>query len=237
MLKGIQKLTLIDYPDKIACTLFLFGCNFRCGFCHNPELVTESENNINTYSEEEALDFLEKRKNKLEGVCFTGGEPLLTINSSFLKKIKSLGYSIKIDTNGSMPERLKELINEKLVDYIAMDIKSSPEKYPLVTNIKFPIEKIEESIKIIIESGLEYEFRTTILKRFHDKEDIKKIGEWLIGLLDKKKPAKYFLQGFANKGKLIDKASFMNEPNTDEKYLNELKNVAKDYFIEVGVRV
>lgn len=237
MLKGIQKLTLIDYPGKLACTLFLFGCNFRCGFCHNPELVLESKSNTENYSEEDMLDFLEKRKDKLEGVCFTGGEPLITIDDSFLRKIKSLGYAIKIDTNGSLPGRLKELIKEGLVDYIAIDIKSSPEKYPLIINVEFPIEKIEESIKIIIESGLDYEFRTTILKRFHDKEEIKKIGEWINRLSKGKKPRKYFLQGFANKGKLLDEKNFMNEPDTDEKYLNELKNVAENYFEEVSIRV
>ncbi|RKX59006.1 MAG: anaerobic ribonucleoside-triphosphate reductase activating protein, partial [Thermodesulfobacteriota bacterium] len=126
-IKGIQELTLIDYPGKLACTLFLYGCNFRCGFCHNPELVLAPLGN--DYTQEEILKFLEKRKGQLEGVCITGGEPLMTIDIEFLNKIKDLGYSIKLDTNGSFPELLEELIKDKLIDYIAMDVKIGKDKY------------------------------------------------------------------------------------------------------------
>ena len=142
-IKGMQELTLVDYPGKIACTLFLHGCNFRCGFCHNPELVLAPMGE--EHSEAEILKFLEKRKGQLEGVCITGGEPLMTIDVGFLKKIKDLGYSIKMDTNGSFPELLEELIKDKLIDYVAMDIKTVKEKYNEITGCDIDIKKIEKT--------------------------------------------------------------------------------------------
>ena len=231
-IKEIQKLTLIDYPGRLACVLFLSGCNFRCGFCHNPELVLqEFGENI---SEEEALRFLEKRKMQLDGVCITGGEPLLSLDKYFLKQIKNLGYFIKIDTNGSFPDKLKELVDEGLVDYVAMDIKASREKYKEVVNAEVDLEKIERSIKII--SGLSnYEFRTTIVEGVHDVEEVKRIGEWLNRVVERK-PRKFFLQGFRNKGKFIDE-SFNEKKDTTEEILDEMKENAEDYFEEVGVRV
>ena len=231
-IKEIQKLTLIDYPGRLACILFLSGCNFRCGFCHNPELVLqEFWENI---SEEEALRFLEKRQAQLDGVCITGGEPLLSLDKYFLKQIKNLGYFIKIDTNGSFPDKLKELVDEGLVDYVAMDIKASREKYKEVVNAEVDLEKIERSIKII--SGLSnYEFRTTIVEGVHDVEGVKRIGEWLNRVVGEK-PRKYFLQGFRNKGKFIDE-SFNEKKDTTEEMLDEIKENVKDYFEEVGVRV
>ena len=230
-IKEIQKLTLIDYPGRLACVLFLSGCNFRCGFCHNPELVLqEFGENI---SEEEALRFLEKRKMQLDGVCITGGEPLLSLDKYFLKQIKNLGYFIKIDTNGSFPDKLKELVDEGLVDYVAMDIKASREKYKEVVNAEVDLEKIERSIKII--SGLSnYEFRTTIVEGVHDVEEVKRIGEWLNRVVERK-PRKFFLQGFRNKGKFIDE-SFNEKKDTTEEILDEMKENAEDYFEEVGVR-
>ena len=231
-IEGIQKLTLIDYPGNLACTLFIHGCNFKCGFCHNPELVVKpAEKN---YSEEEILDFLRKRKKYLEGVCITGGEPLINLDKNVLRKIRELGYLIKIDTNGSFPEKLKELIDEKLVDYIAMDIKSGKEKYNEVVGVNVDLNKIEESIRMICGFG-EYEFRTTVLREFHDKEEMKKIGEWLNEIC-KKKPKKYFLQGFKNKGKFVD-SSYKVKKDLEKEYLNKLKGIAEDYFEIVEVRV
>ncbi len=231
-ISGLQKTTLIDYPKKIACIIFLYGCNFRCGFCHNPELVLhkpEAE-----YSEKEILEFLKKRKGQLEGVCITGGEPLLDLDLDFLKKIKELGYLIKIDTNGSFPEKLKEIINNKLVDYIAMDIKSSKEKYEKIVNAKIDLNKIEESIKII--SLLEdYEFRTTIIEGIHNLEEIKKIAIWL-NEVTKKKPKKFCLQGFKNQGKFISE-DFKNKKDTSKEFLEELKKEIENYFEEVEVRI
>lgn len=232
MISGLQKLSLIDYPGKIACTLFLFGCNFRCGFCHNPELVLAPPNE--KYSEEEFLDFLEKRKGQLDGVCITGGEPLLSLEKEFLRKIKALGYSIKIDTNGTNPEKLKEFIGEGLVDYVAMDLKAPPEDYNLVANTNVQINQLEETIKLIVNSDIDYEFRTTIVRRFHNEDKMKKMYEWILKLVGKK-PKRYFLQGFVNHGKFIDD-SFNKEPNVFKNYLDKFKPIAEKYFEKVGIR-
>ncbi|MDO8516600.1 MAG: anaerobic ribonucleoside-triphosphate reductase activating protein [Nanoarchaeota archaeon] len=145
-IKGFQKLTLIDYPGKLASSIFLFGCNFKCGFCHNPELVLKPS--LESYSEEDILNFLEKRKKYLDGVCFTGGEPLMTLDINFVEKIKALGYFIKIDTNGSFPEKLLELINENLIDYVAMDIKSSKEKYSEITNVDVNFLDVQNVVQV-----------------------------------------------------------------------------------------
>ena len=228
---GIQKLTLIDYPDKMACTLFLHGCNFQCGFCHNPELVLESPSEVLT--EISVLNFLERRKKYLDGVCITGGEPLMTLDREFLKKIKELGYTIKIDTNGSFPDRLKEVLD--LIDYVAMDIKSSGEKYGWVTNSGIGMETIEESIKLIVESGLDYEFRTTVVEGIHNSDEIRKIGEWLNGLVGKN-PRRYVLQGFKNFGKFIDN-KYKEQLSMRGDFVEKLKEVAKEFFEEVEVRV
>lgn len=231
IIAGLQKLTLIDYPDKIACSIFLHGCDFRCGFCHNPGLVIQPASK--TYSEQEILDFLEKRRRYLDGVCITGGEPLLSVDEAFLKKIKDLGYFIKLDTNGSLPLRLKELIDSQLVDYVAMDIKASKESYDKVAGIKVDLKKIEESIGII-STMPDYEFRTTFVKRYHDEKEIRKIAEWLNQVAGKK-PRKYCLQGFRNSGGFIDE-SFKAEPDADKGLLLSVKENIKDQFEEVCVR-
>ncbi|MCF7910620.1 anaerobic ribonucleoside-triphosphate reductase activating protein [Candidatus Pacearchaeota archaeon] len=235
-IKNLQKVTLIDYPDKVACTIFLFGCNFRCGFCHNPELVVKEE--ARTYSEKEILDYLEKRKKYLDGICITGGEPLLTLNKEFLKFIKELGYKIKIDTNGSFPEKLKEFISEGLVDFVAMDIKASREKYSEIVNSKSDIKKIEESIKLISSSLLgNYEFRTTIIEGVHTKEEILEIAKWLNKFASSgKKIRKFVLQGFQNQGKFIDE-KYQSKKNTSEKYISELKKEIDNFFEKVEIRV
>lgn len=231
-IKGFEKFTLIDYPNKIACTLFLFGCNLRCGFCHNPELVLEETSN--DISEKSILKFLEKRKGQLEGVCICGGEPLLTLDENFLEEIKKIGYSIKIDTNGCFPEKLKKLVDKNLVDFIAVDIKASEEKYDKIAGAKVDFEKIKESVKIVDELE-EYELRTTVIEGIHDIEEIKKIGKMLNKILGKK-PKKFVLQGFNNHGKFVDN-SYKNKKNTSEEFLNELKEVAEDYFEKVSIRI
>lgn len=229
---GFQKLTLIDYPNRVACTLFLQGCNFKCGFCYNPELVLEDNGEI--YSPEKILEFLKKRQIYLDGICITGGEPLLTLEINFLKQIKELGYDIKIDTNGSFPEKLKEIIESGLVDYVAMDVKGSKEDYEKITNSEVDISKIEESIKLISEMK-DYEFRTTVIEKYHGAEEVEKIGKWLNTVCGKK-PKKYCIQGFKNKGKFVD-ASFEKEQDVEEDYLIALKKVAEPYFEEVDIRV
>ena len=230
---GLQKLTLIDYPGKAACTIFLFGCNFRCGFCHNPELVLDS-NGLENYPEEFVFDFLKDRKKYLDGVCITGGEPLMVLEKDFLKRIKALGYGIKIDTNGSFPERLKEFIDEGLVDFVAMDIKASKDSYKKVVDTDVDLEKIEESIKLIA-GLLNYEFRTTVVKRFHDVHEMKELVLWVGGLIGGK-IKRFALQGFKKNGKLVDE-SFSEEENVDEEYLEEMKRAVEDGCGEVVVRV
>jgi len=221
---GLQKLTLIDYPGKLAATIFTLGCNFRCPYCHNPELVLpaliEKQPKI---SEEEVLNFLKERKGLLEGLCLTGGEPLLYPElKDFIKKVKALGYFIKLDTNGSFPEYLKDLIKEKLIDYAAMDIKAPKEKYHLFTLNKVPLEKINRTIEIIKEGKIDYEFRTTLTPELLTEEDILKIGEWL-------KPAKkYFLQQF-KAIKTLDKDFLKKKPWPEDKVL-ALKEKLKPYF-------
>jgi pyruvate formate lyase activating enzyme len=230
-IKHIEKATFIDYPGKIACTIFIYGCPFRCGFCYNPSLVIKE--GAKDLQEEEILDFLKSRKGILEAVCFTGGEPLMSIDINFLAKIKSLGLKIKIDTNGSYSEKLQELIDKKLVDYVAMDIKSSKELYEKTIGINFPIEKIEESIKIVSRLP-EYEFRTTILKNIHTKENFKEMMDWIKSITQKEIP-NFSLQGFKNHGDFVDN-KYKQEPNTTEEYLKELKEIANNYCKQVNVK-
>ena len=231
-IKGLQKLTLIDYPNKFAATIFLFGCNFRCGFCHNPELVLKDDEEF--FSKREVLDFLKKRIGMLDGVCITGGEPLLTLEEDFLREIKSLGFLIKIDTNGSFPEKLQNLINKKLVDFIAMDLKTSREKYNEVANSQVDLEKIEQSLRMIINSDLNYEFRTTIVENIHSKEDLVLMGKWVNEIVGRK-PKILVLQKFKNSGKFIDE-KFLKINDTSENFIQELKFAVREFFDEVRIR-
>ncbi|MBR5473449.1 MAG: anaerobic ribonucleoside-triphosphate reductase activating protein [Clostridia bacterium] len=195
---GFQKLTLLDYPEKTACTLFTAGCNFRCPFCHNAALVTHIDN-TNYFSEEYVLDYLKKRAGILDGVCITGGEPLMHQGLfDFIKKVKELGYSVKLDTNGSYPEKLSALIDSGLVDYVAMDIKNSPEKYLLTADCSEEyFEKVKQSVNILKQGKIDFEFRTTVVREYHEIEDIKKIAEWIAPV------NKYFLQNFIDSGDII----------------------------------
>ena len=229
---GLQRTSLIDYPGKIACIIFTYGCNFRCGFCHNPEIVIEPLRE--EISQKEILDFLELRKGKIDGVCITGGEPLIDLDKEFIKKIRRMGYSIKLDTNGSFPEKLREFIQEDLVDFVAMDIKSDRERYDKATNVKIDMKKIEDSIQLVA-SAPDYEFRTTVVGGIHSVENMKDMALWLNSLLGHK-PKKFALQGFKNKGKLID-AQFKMKKDVSEEFLKEIKEAVKDYFEEVEIRV
>lgn len=195
-ISGLQKLTLLDFPGKMACTVFTYGCNFRCPFCHNAMLVTEE--NSDSISEEEFFTFLKKRQGILDGVCISGGEPTLQKDlAEFIKKIKDMGYAVKLDTNGSNPDILINLISENLIDYVAMDIKNSPEKYSITCGCDVNVDKIKESVSIIIESGINHEFRTTTVREYHSAEDFVAIAQWLKG------DSKYFLQHFEDSGNLI----------------------------------
>lgn len=199
---GLQKTSLIDYPDKISAIVFTVGCNFRCGYCHNPELVSPPFPIFNM-TEEELFKFLQKRKKLLDGVTVTGGEPTLHEDlPEFLGKIKKLNFLIKLDTNGTNPEMLKKVIKEKLVDYLAMDIKAPIDNYKDVVFAKVDFKKIKESIKIIMESGLDYEFRSTILPDLHTFEDLLNMAKLVKGAKN------YYLQRFESKGKLLDNEYF-----------------------------
>lgn len=230
-IKHVEKATFVDYPGKIACTIFFYGCPFRCGFCYNPSLVLREESS--DLSQEEILDFLKSRIGLIEGVCFTGGEPLMNLDEELLEKVKALGYYIKIDTNGSFPEKLKKLIEKKLVDYIAMDIKSDKESYQEVIGTIIPMIRIEESIKTIA-NFQNYDFRTTIIEKIHTKERVENMLKW-ITFLTGGKIKTFSLQGFKNHGNFVDN-KYKEERNTTEEYLKELKIIAEKYADKVNIR-
>lgn len=198
-INGIQKLTLLDYPGHCACTVFLAGCNLRCPFCHNSSLVLEAPKTVMT--EEKFFSFLSTRKGLLDGVCVTGGEPLLRGDiMPFLSKIKEAGFKVKLDTNGFFPAKLKEILAHGLADYVAMDIKNSLPLYSLTCGVKADTEKVRESIEILCASGIDHEFRTTCVKGYHTEESIKELAFLIKG------EEKYFLQHFVDSGALIDPA-------------------------------
>lgn len=215
---GLQKLTLLDFPGKVACTLFTKGCNFRCPFCHNASLVVRTEEQ-RMYDNAEILAFLKKRVGILDGVAITGGEPTLMSGLyDFIKSVKEMGYAVKLDTNGTRPEVLKKLVLDGLVDYVAMDIKNSPEKYAHTCGLpsNYDLSKIEESIRFLMDGHVDFEFRTTVAKPFHTEEDFVKIGEWIKG------SEKYFLQQFKDSGDIIGKEISSFNENEMGKFLNIL---------------
>lgn len=232
---GIQKTTLIDYPGKVATTLFTYGCNFRCPFCHNPELVVEKEGE--TITDLYVLDFLKSRVGKLDGVVITGGEPLLHQSSpaastrrdyelvDFIRKVKNLGFLVKVDTNGSFPERIRELY--KYVDYWAMDVKNSPQKYSITAKADVSLKKIKESIKLLMSGKTDYEFRTTVVPGLHDISSMRGVGELIKGC------RKYTIQNFRG-GKTVDK-NYENKKGFSLSELKTFKEVVKPFVKEVNV--
>lgn len=196
---GLNKTTLLDYPEKVAATVFTVGCNFCCPFCHNRDLVIGSGTAL--LSEESVLAFLEKRRRVLGGVCVTGGEPTIQPDlRQFVRAIKAMGYDVKLDTNGYRPEVISQLLGERLIDYIAMDIKNSKAKYGVTAaQPKLVFEPIAESIKLIKESGINYEFRTTVVKELHTRADIMEIGAGL------GPGSKWFLQNYEENANVINK--------------------------------
>lgn len=195
---GWNKTTLLDYPGKVAATIFLGGCNFRCPFCHNSSLVLHFRE-IPGISMEELLAFLKKRKGILDGVCVTGGEPTIDPElDTLLREIKHLGYLVKLDSNGTRPQVLKNLVKDGLVDMIAMDIKSSPENYGKVAGVNtVPMERIQESIDFLMSGSIPYEFRTTVVRELHSQEDFRSIGKWLSGA------EAYYLQAYKNSPEVL----------------------------------
>jgi len=205
-------MTMLDFPGKIACTVFTYGCNFRCPFCHNASLVIDAPE---FFSEEEILAYLKKRAGVLDGICISGGEPLLQKDIfDFISKIKETGLLVKLDTNGYFPDKLKYAIDEKLVDYVAMDIKNSKEKYALTVGVEnFDITPVEKSVDLLLEGKIDFEFRTTITRELHTKEDIQKIASWINGA------PKYFLQNFENTGNLIKDGYHAHDIDTLNSFL------------------
>ena len=226
---GLQKLTLIDYPGKLAATVFFTGCNFRCPWCYSSELVLpEKIKEQQKISEKELFSFLKERKRLLEGVVICGGEP--TINRDlpkFIKRIKELGYFVKLDTNGSNPKMLKKLIKNELVDYVAMDVKLPKEKYPKI--LKAKVDDIEESIKILKQNKVDFEFRTTVIPTVLEKKDILKIAKWIMG-----PKVKYYLQNFRAE-KTIDPKFEKVKPYPD-KYLLNIQKAISPFFESCEIR-
>ncbi len=198
IIQGLQKLTLLDYPGKVACTIFTAGCNFRCPFCHNASLVIDTSAN-ETIPEEEIFRFLTKRQGILDGVCISGGEPLIQDGiEEFIRQIKEMGYDVKLDTNGSFPDKLIRLVEAGLINYVAMDIKNSQEHYGRTIGIEdYDIRDVHRSVKYLMSGKVPYEFRTTVVREFHQRSDFASIGRWIRGARE------YYLQQFVDSGDLI----------------------------------
>lgn len=224
-ISGLQKTTLLDFPGRVACTIFLNGCNFRCPFCQNSEILDGRGGE--DIAEEELFAFLRKRKGILDGVCVSGGEPLVHAETlELLGKIKALGYGVKLDTNGAFPERLKEAARAGLIDFVAMDIKNSPKNYAKTAGVAVDMAKIEESAKFLMESGIEYEFRTTVVKELHAAEDFIRIGQWLRGA------KRYFLQAFRD-GDTVLKSGLTACTDAE---MQTFKQLLKPYIPNVLIR-
>lgn len=226
-IQGLQKLTLLDYPDKMACTIFTGGCNLRCPFCHNAGIVLNPSAE-GEYSVEDILSFLKKRQGILEGVVITGGEPLMQKDIDvFIERIRELGYSVKLDTNGTYPDKLRELIDRGLIDYVAMDIKASPAGYPPAVGIGgYDISKIEKSVKLLLEGRVDYEFRTTVVREFHSIFDMNALGEFIKGA------KRHYLQAFRDSGELIG----FGLSGVDKKEMEEMRKILLGYVEKCELR-
>ena len=195
-LGGLQKMTLLDFPGRVACTVFTVGCNFRCPFCHNSSLVVLPE--LPELSQDVFFAFLRKRQGLLDGVAITGGEPLLHPDMpEFLEKIRDLGYAVKLDTNGAFPDRLRTVLDAGLADYVAMDVKNRKEKYEQTAGVSGILSRVEESAALLMGGSTPFEFRTTLVDELHEPEDFAAIGRWIAGT------ERYFIQGFVDSGDIL----------------------------------
>ena len=230
-ISGLQKMTLLDYPGKIACTVFLSGCNFRCPFCHNGELLDAGAEIL--MDETELLTFLSKRKGLLDAVCISGGEPTLQAGlPDLLRKIKELGYLTKLDTNGSRPEVLKELVGAGLLDYVAMDIKNCPVRYEETAGAAMRLEKIEQSIRFLLEDHVDYEFRTTVVEQLHDEASVTAMGQWVQSLGGGVKAKRWFVQPFVDR----DTVLFAGLSKPDDVKLTSFVEILKLYAVDSSPR-
>ena len=226
-ISGLQKLTLLDYPGLLACTVFLPGCNLRCPFCHNADLVLPERMEPPQLTVEYLLEFLESRKGKLDGVCITGGEPTLHRDlPRLLETIKTMGFRIKLDTNGTNPQVLRQLLEANLPDYVAMDIKNSPDRYAETCGGVDVLEHIRESAALLMENGVEYEFRTTVCNPLHTPDDLAAIGRWLTGA------KQYFLQQFVHSSNLV--GSGLTAPTKEE--MEALRQAVLPYIPNTRLR-
>ena len=224
---GLQKLTLLDYPGVVACTVFCCGCNFRCPFCHNGSLVTGKEAGLEL-DFAGLLEFFEKRCGILEGVCFTGGEFLMHADAvDVIAAAKALGYRVKVDTNGSFPEVLAEIIAAGDVDYVAMDIKNSPQKYALTCGNDSVLEKVSASIELLKQGRVEFEFRTTVTGNLHELADFEAIGKWIKGA------KRYFLQPFADSDDVLNQGC---DYKVDGKFVDDALEIVRRYVPDAAIR-
>ena len=218
---GIQKTSLLDFPNRLSAIVFTKGCNFKCGYCHNPNLV-KPKTQEDIYSTDVFLEFLKKRQGKLVGVVITGGEATLQKDLiPFMQEVKSMGFDIKLDTNGYLPEVLENVITSKLVDYIAMDIKAPLDKYSFITGIDIDTSKIQKSIDIVMKSGIDYEFRTTVMKSQLDYNDFEKIGNLIQGA------KRYYLQKFQAKTDILDMSLADEKSYSDDEFKQVIKILNK----------
>ena len=227
---GLQKMTLLDFPGKVACTVFLDRCNFRCPFCHNSPLLGSAEPEM---TDGELLAFLEKRRGLLDGVCVTGGEPTLSAGlPGLLRQIRALGYPVKLDTNGSRPEVLKALVREGLVQYVAMDIKNSPERYGRTVGLRqFDLAPVEESVRFLLSDAADYELRTTVALPLHDGDAIRDMGAWLQSLGGK--PKRFFLQNYVNRESVLHPDGLTPIPRDT---LRQMRNAIAPYVQQAAIR-
>jgi len=235
VIKGWQKFSLLDYPEKISCILFVANCNFRCSFCHNRDLVLNSSK-LPEISQEEIFSFLEKRKGQLDGVVITGGEPTLYKDlREFIKKIKNFSYFVKLDTNGSDPEMIQTLITDKLIDYWAMDIKGPlDQRYEKITNSKLEIEDIKKSIKLILNSGVNFEFRTTIVPGIHNEKVLLEMANQFNDLICQSDNFKWYLQSFLPQNCL--NPEFVKIKPCSSSEMDKLYKEVKKFFPKVVLR-
>lgn len=226
LILGLQKTTLLDYPGKVASTIFTGGCNFRCPYCHNRDLVITPKN-VLAYSEDEIFEHLKAKKKILDGVCITGGEPTLHKDlPEFIKKIKDLGLLVKLDSNGTNPKMLSSLIDEKLIDYVAMDIKQCKEKYnEIACMANFDIGLIEESVSILKENRVGYEFRTTVAKELHSLSDMEAIGQWLKG------DSYYYIQSYKESDQVINPIFSPHDISTLNAIVDVVKPLVPNTFL------
>lgn len=228
IIKGLQKLSLIDYEPYTCCVIFTAGCNFRCVFCHNKDLVLNPDK-IDTIPNEEFYEFLEHRKKWLDAVCISGGEPTLHKDlPEHIARMKSMGYKVKLDSNGTNPDMVEQLINEKLIDYVAMDIKETPEKYEEIIQVPADLDKIKRSVKLLMQNRIPYEFRMTMVPTIVTKEDVEKIGKWLTGA------HKFFVQQFSNK--ICLKKALEKVGPFPLETLKEFQHILEKYIQNVEIR-